>query len=85
MVAQVNPACPAAAWRRASAVHLCALTCGRSRAPGRAAAMVAMLADSTAASAISAGVGMSLRRRAMPGTLPAAAGQAPGRAGQASR
>ena len=43
MVAQVNPACPAAAWRAASAVVLWAFTWGRRRAPGRAAAMTARL------------------------------------------
>ena len=35
-VAQVKPRCPCAAWRAARAVHLCALTCGRSRSPGSA-------------------------------------------------
>ena len=42
-VAQVKPGWPGAAWRRASAVHLWALTWGRNRGPGRAAAMVARL------------------------------------------
>ena len=36
-VAAVKWVCPRRACSRASAVHLCALTCGRSRAPGSAA------------------------------------------------
>ena len=52
-----TPRCPIAAWRRASAVVLCAFTCGRSRAPGSAAAIVARLCSSAAASTTSAGVG----------------------------
>ena len=50
IVAQVKPGCPSSAWRRASAVDLCALTCGRSRAPGSAAAIVARLCSSAATS-----------------------------------
>ena len=81
MVAQVKPG---VARRRpggaASAVHLCALTCGRSRSPGRASAMVRRLASSPAASTSSAGVVSSAVF--MPGTLPTAPrGRRRGRAG----
>ena len=55
-VAQQKAQCPAVASRPASAVHLKALTCGRSAAPGRAADMVAMLASRTPVSASNAGV-----------------------------
>ena len=43
-------------WRVASAVDLCAFTCGRSRAPGSAADIVAMLWSNAAASTTRAGV-----------------------------
>src|SRR5271154_6358970 len=69
-VAQGNPAWPAAAWWEASAVHLCALTCGRSRCPGRASALVPILASSPRASTRSAGVVPS--EVFTPGTLPTA-------------
>ena len=55
-VAQVKAVLPRAAWRAASAVHLCALTCGRSRSPGSASAIVRRLASRAAASTTSAGV-----------------------------
>ena len=58
-VAHVNPTCPAAACTAANAVHLCAFTCGRNDAPGRRAAMLAMLRSSAAASITRAGVGRS--------------------------
>ena len=61
MVAQVKPRCPASAWRRASAVVLCALTWGRSRGPGRAAAMVAMFRSRAPASTTRAGVATEAR------------------------
>ena len=47
---------PAAHWAAASAVHLWALTCGRSRLPGGPAAIVARLWSSASASISSAGV-----------------------------
>src|SRR6266704_339416 len=69
IVAQVNPSCPATACRLARFVHLCALTCGRSRGPGSAAAISAMLCSSTAASTTSAGVWISeIRSRPVTGT-----------------
>ena len=55
-VAHVNVVWPASACTHASAVHLWALTCGRSAAPGRAAAIVATLRSTAAESATSAGV-----------------------------
>src|SRR5262249_47589646 len=56
IVAHVNASWPAAACRLARLVHLCALTCGRSRGPGSAAAISAILRSSTSASISSAGV-----------------------------
>jgi len=50
MVAQVNAGFPSAAWRAANAVHLWALTWGRRRGPGRAAAMATRLWSRAAAS-----------------------------------
>ena len=75
MVAQVNAVCPSAAWRAASAVHLCALTWGRSSAPGNASAIVRRLASRRAASTTSAGVVSSVtftaaRLRERPRTWP---------------
>ena len=61
-VAHVNPVWPRAACSRASAVHLCALTCGRRRAPGSAAVIVSRLCVSARASTTSAGVGSSATR-----------------------
>ena len=61
-VAHVKPVWPRAAWARASAVHLCAFTCGRSARPGSAAAIVARLCASAVASTTSAGVGRSATR-----------------------
>ena len=55
-VAHVNVVWPASACTHARAVHLWALTCGRSAAPGRAAAIVATLRSTAAESATSAGV-----------------------------
>jgi aspartyl-tRNA(Asn)/glutamyl-tRNA(Gln) amidotransferase subunit A len=56
MVAHVKAVLPRAAWRAANAVHLCALTCGRSFAPGSACAIVRKFASRRAASTTSAGV-----------------------------
>ncbi len=58
-VAQQNVRCPAAASSRASAVDLKAFTCGRRRAPGCAAAIVATLWSKAPRSTTSAGVGTS--------------------------
>ena len=44
----VKPRWPRLACSRASAVHLCAFTCGRSRAPGSAAVIVSRLRVSAA-------------------------------------
>src|SRR6478735_11239929 len=60
VVAQQKPLWPATASSWARAVDLNALTCGRSRLPGRAAAMVATLWSNASMSTISAGVGSSL-------------------------
>src|SRR4051794_16972855 len=59
-VAQVAPGEPAARCQRASSVPLCALTCGRSRAPGSASAIVVRFASSRSASTSSAGVRRSV-------------------------
>src|SRR5207245_8937176 len=56
MGAQVKVRWAASSWRRASAVHLCAFTCGRSRAPGSAVAMVEMLWSKASTSTTRAGV-----------------------------
>ena len=56
MVAQVKAAWPSWAWRAARAVHLCALTWGRRRRPGRACAMVARLWSSRSRCTRRAGV-----------------------------
>ena len=58
-VAQVNERWPTSYWRWASDVHLCALTWGRRRRPGWAAAIVARLSSSAPRSMINAGVGRS--------------------------
>src|SRR4051794_13874367 len=56
IVAQVKVRWPVWACIRASAVHLWALTCGRSRGPGSAAAIVVRLRSSAAPSTSKAGV-----------------------------
>src|ERR1700736_2134424 len=56
MVAHVKVRWPASSWRRARAVLLCAFTCGRSRAPGSAVAMVEMLWSKASRSTRRAGV-----------------------------
>src|SRR5580704_12403034 len=56
MVAQVQALFPSAAWRAANAVHLCALTWGRSCPPGNASAIVRRLASRRPASTTNAGV-----------------------------
>ena len=65
-VAQVKPVCPSAACRRASPLVLCALTCGRSRVPGHASAIIARLRSSAAPSTSSAGVVSSAASRGLP-------------------
>src|ERR1022692_2567785 len=56
IVAQVKFRWPASAWRLASSVHLCALTCGRRRSPGSAAAISARLCSNASVSTRTAGV-----------------------------
>ena len=55
-VAPVKWVCPRRACSRASSVHLCALTCGRSRAPVSAALIVSRLRASAVVSTTNAGV-----------------------------
>src|SRR5262245_8852764 len=61
-VAHVNESWPRVACSRASAVHLCAFTCGRSRESGSAARIVSRLCASAFASTTRAGVGSSATR-----------------------
>ena len=58
-VAHVKVVCPCRAWAAAMPVHLWALTWGRSRDPGRKAAIAARLASKAAWSSTNAGVGRS--------------------------
>src|SRR5215207_3645467 len=68
-VAHVKVRWPRAACSRASAVVLCAFTCGRQRSPGSAAAIAARLCSKAPVSTTSAGVGRSctvvMRMRAL--------------------